>query len=550
MEQVEFDKNFEAEAAVIMAKSMQKKKTGLFACKLVCCSVGAAACIALAIFAVPYFLKPTVTKMAGDSSVTAAAASDTLLSETSFAAQTSVPENRLFVDPRLYDQGGTGSTGVPVQGGLVMSAELRAAVDDPANEGLWFNVIIGVLPPEQYENNCDDYVYNGRTMAEWEELYVLTPGIYSYSRYNEEYGGNITEEEWHTRQEEAVSLDAQENFAAGKTEWGDKFGTLVMKAQENYRISECERLKAKGYDTFICGSQILGEGENAVTLSTLAGYLTIDQIKNFSINPECGYGLEFDESSDAAPVLYAAPSTSDITPAGQDQLPSVSLSGEVVSPDLYYSIDKNVSYPNAEPGQAVLTFGLEDAVVDPVNENSLYNALYFVFIGISTPEERANSEGYYGYIYNGKTIAQWEELLSLAQGNYSYTRYNEDHGGNITEEQWNQKKEEALTMNAAENSGAAFKEFSLKYNPITEQSIEDAEDSECERLQNLGYDVYIYEYQTNYDGEMRTYDVLEGTLTKDQILKFDTDAALGYSISWGIINGETIDKGQDSFTSN
>jgi len=538
MEQVEFDKNFEAEAAVIMAKSMEKKKTGLFARKLVCCSVGAAACIALVIFAAPFFLKPTVTKMAGDPSVTAVA-SDTHLSETSFAEETSVAKNRFFVNPGLYDQGGTGSTGVPVQGGLVMSAELRAAVDDPANEGLLFSVIIGVLPPEQYENNCDDYVYNGRTMAEWEERYVLTPGIYSYSRYNEEYGGNITEEEWHTRQEEAVNLNAQENYAAGKTEWGDTFGMLVMKAQENYRISECERLKAQGYDTFIYGSQILGEGENAVTQSTLAGYLTIDQIKNFSINPECGYGLEFDESSDAAPVQYAAPASSGITPTGQDQLPSVSLSGEIVNPDAYYSIDKNVSYPNAEPGQAVLTFGLEDAVVDQVYENSLY----FVFIGISTPEERANSEGYYGYIYNGKTIAQWEELLSLAQGNYSYTRYNEDHGGNITEEQWNQKKNEAITMNAAENSGAAFKEFSLKYNPITEQSIEDAEDSECARLQNLGYDVYIYEYQTNYDGEMRTYDVLAGTLTKDQILRFDTDAAFGYSISWAIIDGETIDKG-------
>jgi len=305
MEQVEFDKNFEAEAAVIMAKSMEKKKTGLFVRKLVCCSVGAAACIALVIFAAPFFLKPTVTKMAGDPSVTAAA-SDTHLSETSFAAQTSVQDNRLFVNP-----------------------------------------------------------------------------------------------------------------------------------------------------------------------------------------------------------------------------------------DLYYSSDSNKSYTNPEPGKAVLTFGLENAVIDPVNENSLY----FVFIGISTPEERANSEGYYGYIYNGKTIAQWEELLSLAQGNYSYTRYNEDHGGNITEEQWNQKKNEAITMNAAENSGAAFKEFSLKYNPITEQSIEDAEDSECARLQNLGYDVYIYEYQTNYDGEMRTYDVLAGTLTKDQILRFDTDAAFGYSISWAIIDGETIDKG-------
>jgi hypothetical protein len=99
-------------------------------------------------------------------------------------------------------------------------------------------------------------------------------------------------------------------------------------------------------------------------------------------------------------------------------------------------------------------------------------------------------------------------------------------------------------MNAAENCGAAIKEFSLKYNPITDQSIEDAEDSECERLKNLGYDVYIYEYQTNYDGEKRTYDVLEGTLTKDQILQFDTDATFAYSISWGIINGETINKGQ------
>ena len=324
MEQVEFDKNFEAKAADIMAKSVQKKKMGFFACKLAFCAVGAAACIALAVFVVPFFFKPPVTKVADDPSMTASAVSDTSLSETSIPAETTVPENRLFVDPLLYDQGGMGGMGVPVQGEVLMSAELRAAVDDPANEGLWFNVMIGVLPPEQYENSCDEFVYNGRTMAEWEELYILVPGIYSYSRYNEEHGGNITEEEWLTRQEEAVNLHAQENYDAGKTEYGDKLGMLVFKAQENYRISECERLKAQGYDMFIYGSQILGEGENTCTQSSLAGYLTIDQIKNFSINPACGYGLEFDESAGAAPVLYAVPAPSDSTPTEQDLLPSVS----------------------------------------------------------------------------------------------------------------------------------------------------------------------------------------------------------------------------------
>lgn len=511
MEQVAFDKDFEAKAAVIMAKSVQKKKMSFFACKLVVCAVGAAACIALAVFIVPFFFKLPVTKVADDPSMMGTAVSDTSLPATSIPAETTVPANRLFVDPRLYDQGGTAGTGVPVQSEVLMSAELRAAVNDPANEGLWFNVMVYVMPPEQYENSINEYVYNGRTMAEWDAL-----------------------------TKEPDSLDAQKNYDAGKAEYGDKFEILIANAQKNYRISECERLKALGYDMFIYGSQTFGEGENALTQSSLAGYLTADQIRNFSINPVCGYALEFDESEGAAPVQYAAPASSDITPTEQDQLPSVALSGEVVNPDLYYNIDKNVSYPNAEPGQAVLTFGLEDAVIDPVNKNSLY----FVFIGIITPEETANSEGYYGYIYNGKTIAQWEELLSLAQGNYSYTRYNEDHGGNITEEQWNQKKEEALTMNAAENSGAAFKEYSLKYNPITSQSIEDAEDSECARLKNLGYDVYIYEYQINTNGEMRTYDVLAGTLTKDQILQFDTDATFAYSISWGIINGETINKGQ------
>lgn len=517
MEQVAFDKNFEAKAAVIMAKSMQKKKMSFFACKLVFCAVGAAACIALAVFVVPFFFKPPVTKMADDPSMTASAVSDTSLSATSITAETTVPANRLFVDPRLYDQGGTAGSGVPVQGEALMSAELRTAVDDPANEGLWFSVIVGVLPPEQYESSFNEYVYNGRTMAEWDEL---------------------------TKDPESV--DAQENYDAGKTEYGDKLGMIVMEAQENYRISECERLKALGYDMFIYGSQTMGEGENAITQSSLAGYLTTDQINNFSINPDCGYSLEFDESSDAAPVQYAVPASSDTTPTEQDPLPSVALSGEIVNPDLYYNSDPYVSHPEAEPGQAVLTFGLEDAVVDPANENSLY----FVFIGMVTPVERANSEGYYGYIYNGKTIAQWEELLSLAQGNYSYTRYNEDHGGNITEEQWKQKKEEALTMNAAENSGAAFKEYSLKYNPITSQSIEDAEDSECERLQNLGYDVYIYEYQINTNGEMRTYDVLAGTLTKDQILQFSTNPTLEYNISWAWICGETITIGQNSFVSN
>ena len=330
MEQVEFDKNFEKKAAVIMAKSIQKKKIGLFACKLACCSVGTAVCIALAVFVAPFFFKPAVTKTSDDPSMTAFAVSDTspaetsIPEETSTAAETPVPEDRFFVDPLLYDQGGMGGMGVPVQGEVLMSAELRAAVDDPANEGLWFNVMIGVLPPEQYENSIDEFVYNGRTMAEWEELYILVPGIYSYSRYNEEHGGNITEEEWLTRQEEAVNLHAQENYDAGKTEYGDKLGMLVFKAQENYRISECERLKAQGYDMFIYGSQILGEGENACTLSSLAGYLTIDQINNFSINPACGYGLEFDESADAAPVQYAAPASSDIIPTEQDPLPSVS----------------------------------------------------------------------------------------------------------------------------------------------------------------------------------------------------------------------------------
>ena len=336
MEQVAFDKNFEAKAAALMAKSMQRKKTGRFIFKLAFCSAGAAACIALAVFVVPFFFKQAVTKLADDPSMTGAAVSDTSLAvtsastETSIPAETSVFENRFFVDPLLYDQGGKSAPAVPVvQGEVLMSAELRAAVADPVNEGLWFNVMVYVLPPEQYENSCDEYVYNGRTMAEWEELNELVPGIYSYSRYNQEHGGNISKEEWLTRQEEAVNLHAQENYDAGKTEYGEKYNLLISKAQENCRISECERLKALGYDMFIYGSQTTGEGENAVTQSSLAGYLTKGQIKNFSINPGCGYALEFDESAGAAPVLYAVPAPSDSTSTEQDTQPSVSLTGEV-----------------------------------------------------------------------------------------------------------------------------------------------------------------------------------------------------------------------------
>jgi hypothetical protein len=195
------------------------------------------------------------------------------------------------------------------------------------------------------------------------------------------------------------------------------------------------------------------------------------------------------------------------------------------------------SYKAPQPGHVLITLPVRRAIDDPANQDRIF----FVAIGVLSPEFYANLVD--NYLYNGRTIAEWHELVDLSNGTYPYSEYNGDHGGNVTREDWIKAQAEARTLDAQVNCDAAIQEYREKVEPQIGKAQAQATDSEMERLTKLGYDVFAYT-TWSYSGAQKSkeyFSVKAALLTKDQLLNFPTLINYGYYIDWvhcgdGVVN--------------
>ncbi len=141
------------------------------------------------------------------------------------------PETLLaeFADPSEYG-GFADSMKVKAAGPgeVVFAPHLRQALDDPATDGKWFFVelmIFDVVGASEL-GRAEDYVFNGRTMAEWRVLTDLANGLYPFEEYRGDHGGSVTEEEYEAAVTEARTLDAEKNLAAAEEEYAERYEAL------------------------------------------------------------------------------------------------------------------------------------------------------------------------------------------------------------------------------------------------------------------------------------------------------------------------------------
>lgn len=192
------------------------------------------------------------------------------------------------------------------------------------------------------------------------------------------------------------------------------------------------------------------------------------------------------------------------------------------------------SYKTPDPGEVLVTEEVRRAAEDGTNEGKYF----FVHIYVLAPEQYANN--FSGYIYNGRTIAEWSELVDLSKGEYPYSEYNMDHGGSITEEQFQELEKQAKALDAAENYDAAREAYDTIITPMLDEARAEREKAEAGRLKNLGYDVFLadtWEYKGK--GEKQPCEILAGVLSKEQITGFAADSECGYMIEW-VHNGDGV----------
>lgn len=92
----------------------------------------------------------------------------------------------------------------------------------------------------------------------------------------------------------------------------------------------------------------------------------------------------------------------------------------------------------------IVTQEVQFALDDPGNEEKYF----YVQIWAMPPKSVTEQFSMAHYVYCGRTIAEWSELMDLADDTYPYREYNRDHGGGVTEEEWKAAVAEAKTLNA------------------------------------------------------------------------------------------------------
>ena len=241
--------------------------------------------------------QPTKPDLTG----TAQAAQTT--SMTSKATQAGQATTRQAISPDMVvvaDQyPDLGSYMAPEQGQILITSGVKKALDHPANTQFYFFVQLYILPAEQYDHPHKDYVYNGRSIGEWEVLTDLSNGTYPYSEYNGDHGGQVTREQWEQEQAEAKKLDAQENYDAANAEYLDKVWPGIVEAQARATAGEIERLALLGYDVFMYETwSYAGSNHEKKSGTVAAGLLTWDQLLNFPASSLYGYMIDWVHNGD------------------------------------------------------------------------------------------------------------------------------------------------------------------------------------------------------------------------------------------------------------
>jgi hypothetical protein len=289
MNQMKFSDGFEEIAASAMKKAAQRRQAKHYISKAVYAGISAAACVALSVLLIPAInapkaeLNPKVTQGA---SITQAADKNAR-----------PPQERRFVLSANYG-GLSDSYKQPKAGKIIISNEVKSALNDSANKDAYFYVFINIVPPEQYKNALRDYEYNGRSIGEWEELTDLSDGTYPYSEYNGDHGGNITKEQWKQAQQEAKTLQAQTNYDAAGARYQAEVEPKLEKAKKDRENSELKRLKRLGYDVFMADTwEYYGAGSKK-PYTVFAGLLTKSQLLEFDTDSECGYFIDWVRNGD------------------------------------------------------------------------------------------------------------------------------------------------------------------------------------------------------------------------------------------------------------
>jgi len=291
MEQLRFSEDFEKKATFAMRKAAQKRQKKRYFNILVYAGIGVAACVALALL-LPFALNtpesgqsPQITQVA-EASVTQTVDSNT------------PPETRKIVTSSNYSSGLMDSYMAPNAGTVIISNEVMRALNDTVNADSYFFVEIDIIPPEQYINSFDDYIYNGRSVGEWRELIELSNGTYPYSEYNGDHGGNITKEQWEQAQEEARTLDAQANYDAAAKQYKAEIVPMLATAKETHISNELNRLGKLGYDVFLTDTWSYYGAGSKEQYAVFSGLLTKTQLLEFDTDPECGYFIEWVRNGD------------------------------------------------------------------------------------------------------------------------------------------------------------------------------------------------------------------------------------------------------------
>jgi hypothetical protein len=282
-------------------KVNQRKKANLRTRHLVLATVTACLTVIGVIFAWQAFgrndhirrIEPTLSIQP-----TSAVPADTQATPTETTGnQTTATYPKSFVDPKNYI-GGLYSMMRPEQGEVIIYPDIRTALSDPDNLEKYYFVQILVIPEEQYANDFDDYLYNGRTISEWLELVDLSNGTYPYSEYNGDHGGNVTLEEWTQKQDEAKTLSPQENLDEATELYNSNVLPILQTADMDCIESENTRLSELGYDVSLSQTWTHSGDSEKEFYTILTGLLTQEQILEFSANEKFGYFIDWVHDGD------------------------------------------------------------------------------------------------------------------------------------------------------------------------------------------------------------------------------------------------------------
>ena len=186
----------------------------------------------------------------------------------------------------------------PEQGEVIISPTVQPALNDPNNTGKYFYVHLYIIPAEQYAHDAKNYIYNGRTIAEWHVLVDLSKGAYPYSEYNGDHGGKVTLEEWKQKQEEAKTLTAQENLDAATEQYNAAVRPMIKAAQAASEQSEWTRLAQLGYDVTLSQTWSYINASDKQFYTILTGLLSQKQIIEFPANSSFGCLIDWVHNGD------------------------------------------------------------------------------------------------------------------------------------------------------------------------------------------------------------------------------------------------------------